>query len=67
MFVKVDGFVEYFFEGMMFVLLFDVLCVNIGWLGVVVDVTLRVVKNTRIIRRNEDVSFEVFVNEMWCV
>ena len=62
--VKADGSVEHFSEGTTPAPLFDALRANIGRLGVVVDVTLRVVKNTRITRRNEDVSPEAFVNEM---
>ena len=61
------GSVKHYDEGSTSHALFNALRANVGRLGVVVDVTLRIVPNTRITRRSEDVSPGEFVNEMFRV
>jgi len=65
--VLADGSVKHYEEGSTSYALFNALRANIGRLGVVVDVTMRIVRNTRITRRSEDVSPGTFVNEMFRV
>jgi len=64
--VKADGSVAHFAENedSTTPALFNALRASVGRLGVLVDVTLRVVKNSRITRRNVDVTPDEFVDEM---
>jgi len=64
--VKADGSVAHFAENdeSTSPALFNALRASVGRLGVLVDVTLRVVKNSRIARRSADVTPDAFVDEM---
>ena len=65
--VLADGSVEHYAEGKTSPALFESLRANVGRLGVVVDVSLRVVENSRITRNNEDIAPDAFVVEMFRV
>jgi FAD/FMN-containing dehydrogenase len=62
--VLADGSVKYYDEKTTNTALFNALRANLGRLGIVVDVTLRVVPNTLVTRRNENLSPDDFVADM---
>lgn len=62
--VHADGKVKHYDEGSTPAPLFNALRANLGRLGVVVDVTLRIVPNTLVTRRSQDLSPDDFVRQM---
>ena len=62
--VHADGSVKHYDETTTSPALFNALRASLGRLGIIVDVTLRIVPNTLVTRRNEDITPDAFVAEM---
>ena len=65
--VKADGSIDRYDETTTSKSLFNALRASVGRLGVIVDVTLRVVPNSQVRRQNVDVTPDEFVDEMFRV
>lgn len=65
--VKADGSIDRYDETTTSEALFNALRASVGRLGVIVDVTLRVVPNSQVRRQNADVTPDEFVDEMFRV